>query len=222
MSLEETFAKIVGRPASDAERQRLYRIRDALCIQDNDALWTVVMALELYDSLYRRYPEKLAAETAKAIEGARQAFAAAAASEASKMHARLAKQVARTSRELASKMAGRSAPIPWVTAGAVSVVVYGAICLSAGATLGHGARPFWAKHALGAPGWRGLLGLVLGAPAGWMAFVLLRPAAASAARRGWRLARGEGEGFDRWVGWAMVAASVLGALGCVAVLVEVL
>ncbi len=30
LSLEETFAKIFGRHASDEERQRLYRLRDEL------------------------------------------------------------------------------------------------------------------------------------------------------------------------------------------------
>jgi len=218
VNLEETFAKVVGRPPSDAERQRLQRIRDALDVRDDDALWGILMALELYDSLYRRYPEQLASETAKAIEGARQAFAAAAAAEASRMHARLAKQVARTSRELASKRAWHSVGTPWVAAVGAALVVFGAICVSAGATLGQGARPFWAEHAVRAPGWRDVLGLVLGAPAGWMAFVLLLPAAASGAWSGVQLARDEG----RWVGWAMVAASVLGALGCVAVLLEVL
>ena len=38
MSVEEAFAKVVGRQASDEERVRLYRLRDALCLRDNDAL----------------------------------------------------------------------------------------------------------------------------------------------------------------------------------------
>jgi hypothetical protein len=46
VSLEETFAKVVGRHASDEERQRLYRLRDALGLRDNDAFWSIVMALE--------------------------------------------------------------------------------------------------------------------------------------------------------------------------------
>ena len=46
VSVEETFAKVVGRHASDEERQRLYRLRDALGLSDNDAFWSIVMALE--------------------------------------------------------------------------------------------------------------------------------------------------------------------------------
>jgi hypothetical protein len=55
VTVEETFAKIVGRHASDEERQRLYRLRDALGLRDNDAFWSIVMALEYYDSFFRRY-----------------------------------------------------------------------------------------------------------------------------------------------------------------------
>jgi hypothetical protein len=32
---------------------------------DNDALWSIVMALEHYDSFFRAYPEKLAEKTAQ-------------------------------------------------------------------------------------------------------------------------------------------------------------
>jgi hypothetical protein len=219
VTLEETFAKVVGRPASDAERQRLHRLRDALGVQDNDALWAIVMALELYDSFYRRYPEQLAAETSKAIEGARQAFAAAAAAEAAKASAVLSKQVARSSVALATKMAGRSIALPWVAAAGAALVAFGAICLSAGATLGAGARPVWAGRSRGG---LGVLGVVLGAPAGWMIFAMLLPAAGYGVWSGWRLARGDGEDAERWLGWAAIAASVLGALGCVVMLLEVL
>jgi len=34
---------------SDEERQRLYRLRDALGLRDNDAFWSIVIALECDD-----------------------------------------------------------------------------------------------------------------------------------------------------------------------------
>ena len=79
MSVEEAFAKVVGRHASEEERQRLYRLRDALGLRDNDAFWSIVMALEHYDSFFRQYPAQLAEQTERCIEDARKAFAAAAA-----------------------------------------------------------------------------------------------------------------------------------------------
>jgi len=213
VKLEETFAEVVGRPMSDTERQRLERIRDALKVQDNDALWAIVIALEFYDSLYRRYPEELAAETSKAIAGARQAFASAATAEAARVSAVLSKEVARTSVDLARKMAERGVAMPWVAAAGAALVLFGALCVSAGAVLAGSARPYWASRA------GGMMGLVLGAPAGWMAFAGLLPAAGYAGWSGWQRARGEGD--DRWVGWMVFGAAVLSALGCVVVLAEV-
>jgi hypothetical protein len=97
VSLEETFAKVVGRHVSDEERQRLYRLRDALGLRDNDAFWSIVMALEYYDSFFRQYPAELAEHTERCIEGARAAFAAAAEREAAQVQRTLSEKVAETS-----------------------------------------------------------------------------------------------------------------------------
>jgi hypothetical protein len=37
--LDDSFAKLLGRQPSDAERQQLYTVRDALGLKNNDALW---------------------------------------------------------------------------------------------------------------------------------------------------------------------------------------
>ena len=39
MSVDEAFAKVVGRQASEEERARLYRLRATLGLADNDAFW---------------------------------------------------------------------------------------------------------------------------------------------------------------------------------------
>ena len=44
--LDDSFAKLLARQPTDAERQRLYQVRDALGLKNNDALWLVLMALE--------------------------------------------------------------------------------------------------------------------------------------------------------------------------------
>jgi hypothetical protein len=223
VKLEESFAKALGRPPSEAERERLYRLRDALDLQDNDALWTVVMALEHYDALYRVYPTRLAEETAQAIESARSAFQAAAAAEAIKVQASLAAQVAKASVELARKMARKPVGLPWLAGGVASVVLFGGICVAAGAALQVG-RPFWLQprgelHG----GLLRVLGAVLAAPAGWMVFLGLVPAAWHGGRLGWQMALSEGSRpTERVLGWMLVTGSALGALGCVGLLVEVL
>ncbi len=224
MTLEESFAKAVGRPPTDAQRERLQRLREALDLRDNDALWTVVFALEHYDALYREYPGRLGEETARAIAGARAAFAAAAAAEAAKVQATLAHHVARTSATLARRLAERPLRVEWMTAAGAVWVLFGAVCMAAGARIGPGGGALGATSG-GAPRSEAevLLRGVLGVPAGWMALVLLLPGAWGGARAGWHMARGEdGALQDRVLGWALVAGSVLGALGCVALLVEVL
>ena len=44
--LDDSFAKLLGRQPSDAERQSLYRVRDALGLKNNDALWLVLMKMK--------------------------------------------------------------------------------------------------------------------------------------------------------------------------------
>ncbi|AMM18699.1 protein mobE (plasmid) [Burkholderia sp. PAMC 28687] len=54
--LDESFAKLLGRQPSDSERQKLYVVRDALGLGNNDALWLVLMALQHYQTQYEAFP----------------------------------------------------------------------------------------------------------------------------------------------------------------------
>jgi len=58
--LDDSFAKLLGRQPSDAERQSLYRVRDALGLKNNDALWLVLMALQHYQGQYEKFPQAIA------------------------------------------------------------------------------------------------------------------------------------------------------------------
>ena len=58
--LDNSFAKLLGRQPSDAERQQLYTVRDALGLKNNDALWLVLMALQHYQDQYERFPNAIA------------------------------------------------------------------------------------------------------------------------------------------------------------------
>jgi hypothetical protein len=64
--LDESFAKLLARQPTDTERQRLYQVRDALRIKDNDALWLILMALEHHRTLYETIPNAIG-ETAKTV-----------------------------------------------------------------------------------------------------------------------------------------------------------
>ena len=66
--LEASFGKLLGRQPTDEDRQQLYRVRDALQLKDNDALWLVLMALQHYQTLYAGIPDSIS-EAAKAAAG---------------------------------------------------------------------------------------------------------------------------------------------------------
>jgi hypothetical protein len=58
-SPDSAFEKLVGRRATDGERQRLYRVRDTLGIRSTDAVWTLLLALDYYLAFYETLPRNL-------------------------------------------------------------------------------------------------------------------------------------------------------------------
>jgi hypothetical protein len=78
------FEKLVGRRATDGERQRLYRVRDTLGIRSTDALWTLLLVLEhylaLFETLFRTF-EHTASTTIAGAKATAEAQAKAAAAE---------------------------------------------------------------------------------------------------------------------------------------------
>lgn len=58
--LDDSFSKLLGRQPSDTERQQLYRVRDALGLKNNDAVWLILMALQHYQDQYERFPKVIA------------------------------------------------------------------------------------------------------------------------------------------------------------------
>jgi hypothetical protein len=150
MVAEEAFAKLLGRHPSEKERERLYRVRDALRIQENDAFWHIVMTLEHYDSLYDGYPAKMAQAAEEAIARARGAFEAAAVAESVAVRRLLAEEVRRVA---AKSGEGLSWFVGVVGAVLAAVVVFGAIYVSAWFALGSG-RGLSAAGPTSGVGWR--------------------------------------------------------------------
>jgi hypothetical protein len=223
VSVEEAFAKVVGRQTSDEERARLYRLRDALGLRDNDAFWSIVMALEYYDSFFRAYPEKLAEETARAIENARAAFAVAAEKEAAEVERVLSERVAETSVKIARKLAERPVGLHRVTTVLAAAVAFGALCTAAGYSLAAAPRPFSVATERSRPGAEQVFALVLAMPAGWMIFALLVPVAAVGAKAGWTAATdGLAERRERILGGCLVVACVAGGVASAVLLAKVL
>ena len=66
----ETLArleKLLGRELKNAEKTRLQRIQDILKIGPNDALWSIIVALEYQRTHYEELPEKIREVSMEAI-----------------------------------------------------------------------------------------------------------------------------------------------------------
>jgi hypothetical protein len=165
------FEKLLGRAPSDFEMARLVRVRDAMGIRENDALWMVLLVLETYDAEFRRYPALLAAESDQAMERFRQEARNLAISESKRAHRTLADAVATTSLKVASDKVRVAF---WLMMGwaLVASAALAGLCMAAGYVLGSGKAPFWLgeRSASEAPALL-FAHLVLGAPAGWLVLV---------------------------------------------------
>jgi hypothetical protein len=129
-SLDDAFSKLLGRQATDAERERLHRVRDVLGLGGNDALWLVLLALEHYDSLFREYPRKLGEALTGVLEAHRATLAASVAAETASVTRALADAVIATSEEIAAARAAgattREKTAGWTAAG-LAIVGCGAL-----------------------------------------------------------------------------------------------
>lgn len=137
---EEAFTVLLGRQATDEEKQALFRVRDALGLKNNDALWSVLIAFEHYRTLYSRIPElisKAASGTLATVKDAAETVMKAAA-EATKRD--LAEAVARTAEQVARETA-RTRMLRWaatcVAIAAASFALQGVLAYRHGADAGY-------------------------------------------------------------------------------------
>jgi hypothetical protein len=158
--LDDSFARLLGRQPSDAERQDLYRVRDALGLKNNDALWLVLMALQHYQGQYEKFPQEIA-QAAKDVLTSIKATADAAvkaSSEAAKED--LAKAVAETAQRVADSTAHKQQAQWIVTAVAVITLTFAGswwyafrMGSDAGYNLGYGTGYSEAKDEKAAAAW---------------------------------------------------------------------
>jgi len=221
-SVESAFAKLTGRSASEEQRERFYHLRDALGLRDNDAFWSIVMALEYYDSFLRQYPAQFAEASACAIENARAAFAAAAQKEAAQVQRMLAAKVAETSVDIARRLADRPRGVHGVSLLLGAAVAFGALCVHAGYRLASVDATIGAPHAGGLRGVPRALASVLSIPAGWMIFACLLAGATQGIRTGWAVARDpSADARERALGGYLVALCVGGSVACAVLIASV-
>ena len=166
--VESAFEKLIGRQPTDREVQALYRVKNALGIRDNDALWMVIMALESYDSLYRRYPTIITGEIRKVVDEQKVLIAAMADAESKRALGTLAQAVSDTSQAISSKVADASLHLAfgWLLLGLLG---FGSLCVFVGVAIASGSPPYWTHQSPGESVILAVLGSLARTPAGWIA-----------------------------------------------------
>jgi hypothetical protein len=107
--LDDSFTLLLGRQPGDKERQRLYRVRDALKLKATDALWLLLMVLGHYETLYETFPALIATAAKDATKDIRETAVAQARAAAEDTKKALAFAVA----EAATASAKRAAGAQW-------------------------------------------------------------------------------------------------------------
>ncbi len=124
--LANSFQRLLNRQPTDAEKQHLYKVRDALGIRNNDALWLVLIALQYHQTLYKKFPDTIAASAKATLDNFKITADAVVKASAEAAKADLAKALERTSTEIASKVAGTDRA-QWIAACAATIT----LCLGA-------------------------------------------------------------------------------------------
>ncbi|HDR8993679.1 TPA: hypothetical protein QDA93_006393, partial [Burkholderia vietnamiensis] len=168
LDVEASFEKLLGRQPSEKEIQSLYRVKNALNIRDNDALWLVLMALESYDTLYRKYPAMISDQVGKILDEQRSTMAAIADAETKKALGTLADAVSKTSERVAVRLVDASRWLSWGWAW-FAFAAFGTLCVFVGFVLGSGRLPYWAGPTPGDGPLVTILGALARTPAGWLA-----------------------------------------------------
>jgi hypothetical protein len=71
-NVDNTFEILTDRKPTDQERQVLYKVRDALGIRNNDAMWQILVILEYYKTLYESIPKQIVDAADHLLKGVKQ------------------------------------------------------------------------------------------------------------------------------------------------------
>lgn len=172
--LKSSFAELLGRQPTEAEQKRLYQVKNALNIHNNDAIWLILMALESYNTLYEQYPARIARDVDQMVKKQQTVLKSMAIAETKKAHAGLSSAVIETCKTVADNQARATLNQTRATLmlslgwSIFAFTLFGALCVFVGFVLGSGKVPYWANTEEQAS----LLSLIVGTlartPAGWI------------------------------------------------------
>lgn len=179
--------KLLGRELEPSEKERLQRIQDVLKIGPNDALWSIIAALEYQRSYYEELPQKIRTATDEIL---------AEWSEAARKNS-TAPQKAKLKKveEQTNVISLKELMQPWFVWALLT------LCL----LLLYGSLSMWAGYCLGS-GQTQPPGLLMRMPVGVLIGI---PCMGGCAMEGIRAAKAFGEGNDTWRKHALAATALL-------------
>ena len=136
----QRLEKLLERALTAEEISRLRRIKTVLEIDDNDAIWDVLVAMEYQRAYYEELPQKIATASTDILRG----ISVAAEKETVAAQARLTDSVVEQAKKLSVKI-NYASLLPTGLAALVSLLAYGSLMLWAGFRIGSGRAhdPAW-------------------------------------------------------------------------------
>lgn len=115
------YERIVGQPPSAEQADRMRSLGSALRIKDNDALWSILVALEYHQRLYADVPAQIAAQRAAAQKEVQKIAQDAMTRSVAELQAANGRANAELTSAIAHRMAVNVGNRKWLLAGAVSL-----------------------------------------------------------------------------------------------------
>jgi len=123
----EQFTTLLGREPSAKEKADLEKLHQELGIGDNDALWTIILALQYHAVLYREIPDKIQ----NTVVGIHDEIKKIAAEEVKSAQATLANAVVDEAQRLSANWQWHRHLSLYIL-GLFVIFVFGALCFFAG------------------------------------------------------------------------------------------
>lgn len=145
--ITSAFSKLLDRQPSQDELKRLVALKDLLQVQDNDAIWYILIALDSYNSLYKQYPKQINEEISEHINKVKFIIEDMVNLEANKTINSLTEKLTSDILTSISKSVetSRFLTMSWWFLG---FTLFGSFCLFLGYILGSGNIPFWVNNQL--------------------------------------------------------------------------
>ena len=122
--IERRFEELTGKRLTDVDARRLHKIKEDLRLGYDDALWSILLALEMYQKLYGAIPKRIRDEAEKVLASTKSAAEAVANEAIQKAHLAVAKSIAETAQQVARDVAVSGRARSWrITAIVISVSI---------------------------------------------------------------------------------------------------